>query len=574
MGSMTGETYTRSVDPEASPDVDIQRYLRGLVRRKFTILSVILIAVATAVAVSMLQSPKYEGNAEIVLQAKSGESLFNQSTPSATDPQVSVDTEIQVIESPPVRAAVIAKLGQVDKVAASRVGQTLVIAVKAYASRAPRAADVANAYATAYLDLAKQRAADDLLQAGRQLQTQITSLQTQIDALDGRLVNAPLSQQSALTATRTSLSAQQDTFRQRLGELQVDASLASGGAQLVASASPPRAPVQPTPVRNVILAIMVGLFVGVAVACLTEYLDDTIRTAEDLERFRPFPVLARIPSFGDRPKRGVPPLALDAGRSTAASEAYRTLRTAVQLLGVIRPLTVIQFTSPTPGEGKTTTVVNLATVLADAGRQVVVVDCDMRRPLVHQTFGLDNEVGLTSVLVGDVSVSEALRAVPGFERLFVLTAGGLAPNPSELLSLKQTSEIVFALQSRFDFVLLDSPPVLPVTDSVVLSEWVEAIVIVTASGVTRRKALHRAIQLLEQTAAPIEGLVLNRARPEAGYTYTYQHDQGKPQRSTSPSRGEMRAPKPHLSGPLPAAADAPTATNGGPARRSKPAHRK
>jgi capsular exopolysaccharide synthesis family protein len=206
---------------------------------------------------------------------------------------------------------------------------------------------------------------------------------------------------------------------------------------------------------------------------------------------------------------------------------------------VARPLTVIQFTSATIGEGKTTTVTNLATVFADAGRRVVVVDCDLRRPLVHQVFGLTNDVGLASVLMGEVSVSEAVQPVPGYERLFALTAGALAPNPSELLSLKQTSEIIFGLQTHFDYVLLDSPPVLPVTDSVVLSEWVEAVVIVTAAGVTRRKALRRAIELLRQTAAPVVGLVLNRAKPEPGYAYSYRQD-GTPAPRQGPRSGPQR----------------------------------
>ena len=567
---MTGEPYTRGVNPDASPDADIRRYLRGLLRRKLTVLSVVVIAVATAIALSVVQTPRYEGEAQVVLQAQSGQSLFNQTTPPQTDPQVSVDTEIEVIKSPPVQAAVVERLGPVGKVSATRVGQTLVIAVKGFATTARRAADVANAYAGAYLDLSKNSATAKLLQAGQQLQGQITSIQAQIDRIDGQLATAPASQQGALNASRTSLLSQQDVFRQRLAEVQVDASLATGGAQLVASAAPPAAPVQPTPVRNVILAVVAGLLLGVGLACLVEYLDDTVRTVDDVERFSP-PVLGAVPSFGDRSRRHAPGLALESGRGVAASEAYRALRTAVQLLGVVRPLTVIQFTSPTPGEGKTTTVANLATVLADAGRRVVIVDCDLRRPVMHQVFGLANDAGLTSVLVGEASLSDAVQPVPGYKRLFVLTAGDLAPNPSELLSLKQTSEIIFALQSSYDFVLLDSPPVLPVTDSVVLSEWVEAVVIVAAAGITSRKALRRAIQLLRRSAAPVAGLVLNRATPEVGYEYTYQVDASRapssrpgPAADSTPGRA---ADAPTLGSPT---VDSAAPPNGKPARRTKP----
>ncbi len=562
---MTGDPYTRTVDPETPPDLDIRRYLRGLVRRKVTVLSVVVIAALTAIGFSALQTRKYVGQAQVVIGSKSSQSLFNQSSPPQTDPQVSVDTEIQVIKSPPVQAAVVSKIGPVSKVSATRVGMTLVIAVKGYATTARRAADVANAYAAAYLDLSKKNAADDLMLAGQQLQTQISSLQAQIDRLDAQLATAPTSQQGGLGSSRSSLLAQQDIFRQRLAEVQVDASLATGGAQLVASASPPGAPVQPTPVRNVILAIVAGLLLGVGLACLAEYLDDTLRTVDDLERFRPLPTLGAVPSFGaSRSKRPAPALAFESGGGNAASEAYRALRTAVQLLGVVRPLTVIQFTSPTPGDGKTTTVANLATVLAAAGCSVVVVDCDLRRPVIHQVFGVNNDVGLTSVLVGEASLSDAVRPVPGYERLFVLTAGALAPNPSELLSLKQTSEIIFALQSTHDFVLLDSPPVLPVTDSVVLSEWVEAVIVVAAAGVTSRKALRRAIQLLRQSAAPTAGLVLNRAQPEPDYSYTYHRDGAQSRVGSSP-------PSP-VPDPGDAAPDETVvASNGGQARQTEAA---
>ncbi|HEX3426092.1 MAG TPA: polysaccharide biosynthesis tyrosine autokinase, partial [Acidimicrobiales bacterium] len=473
---MTAEFYSRDPNSPASPDLDLRRYLRGLLRRKLMVALVVLLAVATAVGVAAWQSPLYQGVAQVVVQPKSTDSLFQPTTPQS-DPQVSVATEIQVIKSPPVQAAVVAKLGPVSKVSASQVGTTLVIQIRGSATTSRRAAQVANAYASAYLQLSKSQAVSALTQAAQQLQAQISTLQAQVDQIDNQLADASTAKQQALTSNRSSLLAQEDTFRQQLSEVDVQASLTSGGAQLVSSASPPKKPVQPTPVRDVILAVMAGLLLGIGLAILAEYLDDTIRSAEDLETFHPIPTLAAVPNFGRRSKAQAPSLALEEGRYTPAVEAYRSLRTAVQLLGVVRPQTVIQFTSAAPREGKTTTVANLASVLADAGRRVAVVDCDLRRPLLHHAFGLDNEAGLTSVLLGDVSLAEALRQVPGYENLFLLAAGASAPNPSELLSLKETSEILYTLQSQFDLVLIDSPPVLPVTDAVVLSEWVEAVII-------------------------------------------------------------------------------------------------
>jgi capsular exopolysaccharide synthesis family protein len=265
--------------------------------------------------------------------------------------------------------------------------------------------------------------------------------------------------------------------------------------------------------------------VGVGLACLQEYLDDSIRTKEDLARLSGLPVIGTIPTFTTSLK-GVPSLALSSDTNVHAAEAYRSLRTSVQLLGVVRPLTTIQFTSPESGVGKTTTVANLATVLAAAGQRVAIVDSDLRRPRLHELFGLPNDRGLTSVLLGETTLADALQSPAGYGGgLEVLAAGMVAPNPSELLSSKLTAQLVFDLQSQFDVVLIDSPPLLPVTDAIVMSSWVEAVVVLAASGMTKRNDLRNAIELLRQAEAPVVGAVLSRTSPGTSYSYGYGYAQ-------------------------------------------------
>jgi capsular exopolysaccharide synthesis family protein len=252
----------------------------------------------------------------------------------------------------------------------------------------------------------------------------------------------------------------------------------------------------------------------------------------------PLPVLGVIPSVGAGKRTGLRPQADGwPDFDGEALEAFRSLRTSIQLLGVDRPLGVFQFTSPLAGEGKTTTVSNLGLVLASAGQRVIVIDCDLRRPRLNDTFGLPRSPGLVSVLSGDVSLADAIRPVPQRERLALLAAGPLPPNPSELLGSKRVSQLIFQLQSEFDLVLLDSPPVLPITDAAVLSRWVDATVLVAAEGKTTRSQLQAALQVLRQVDAPLAGVVLNRARAEGGYGYGY----GYPQERTD-----------HPSGPKPA----------------------
>jgi capsular exopolysaccharide synthesis family protein len=183
----------------------------------------------------------------------------------------------------------------------------------------------------------------------------------------------------------------------------------------------------------------------------------------------------------------------------------------------------LQVTSANAREGKTTTLANLAVALARSGQSVVVVCCDLRRPRVHEFFGLDNEIGFTSVLLGKVPLARAVQDVPAQTRLSLLASGPLPPNPSELLSSKRTVEVLGSLQAEFDIVLIDSPPVLPVTDALVLSGRVDATLLIGVAGATTRKEATRAVELLRQVDAPLVGSVLNGVDVEGGYGYNDQY---------------------------------------------------
>jgi capsular exopolysaccharide synthesis family protein len=206
---------------------------------------------------------------------------------------------------------------------------------------------------------------------------------------------------------------------------------------------------------------------------------------------------------------------------SAAAEAYRSLRTSVQFLTLDQPVRILQVTSPRTSEGKTTTVANLAVTLAAAGQRVIVVDCDLRRPRQHDIFGLPNEVGLTSVLLGRAPMSDALQAVPDRENLFLLASGARTANPAELLSSSRTREVFTALERMGDLVIVDCPPVLPVTDAVIISGRVDASLLVVCAGLTSAKDLARALEVLGQVDAPVRGGILNAVNFNTGYRYQY-----------------------------------------------------
>jgi capsular exopolysaccharide synthesis family protein len=401
--------------------------------------------------------------------------------------------------------------------------------VTATSTSATRSARIANAYANAYVDYRKSRAVGDLDAASRSIQARLKSLQDQIDGIESRLATADHVTQSALSARHTNLLTEQSLLAQKLDSLQVDATLKSGGVQLTKAATTPMSPASPKPLRNLALALLVGLVVGTGLAFLRERLDDTVRTKDELAGALPdVSVLGLVPVMEGWETDPHPARLRELSRGNSApAEAFRDLRTSVQLLGVERPLRVVQVTSPSPGDGKTTVVAGLAAVLAAPGQRVLVVDCDLRRPQVHAFFGLPNDKGFCSIFTDGLSPLDVIQRVDGEDSLHVLASGPIPSNPSEILSSHRTSEVLFELKHAFDIVLVDSPPVLPVTDTVLLAAWVEATIVVARSGATTAKHLTEAVERLRRATAPVVGTVLDRAAADAtqGYSYGYQYSE-------------------------------------------------
>lgn len=508
----------RMGQPPDVEDVDLRRYLRSLRSRKLVIVLAVVAAVATSLGLSLVQERVYEAEARVLLIPR-GTSLFRADSALQLDPSLAVQTEIQILESEPVRAAVVDELGPVDKVRADRIGETLMIAVKARSTEPRRAAEAANRYANSYLEFRRRQSLDELLEVGKGIQDRIGEIESQIDALAaGENAARPgTSRGEDLERRRETLESQQRALNDRLEDLEIEASFNSGAAQLVSEASIPDSPVSPKPVRNTILGSVLGLFLGVGFATLLEALDDSVKTRDDL----------RVASGGVPVLGAIPELTGDATRGafvkdgTPAAEAFRSLRTSVQLLGVERPVATLQITSPGSSEGKTTVLAHLGIVLAGMGQRVAMLDCDLRRPRLHELFGLTNSVGFTSILTGEVSALAAAQPVPEHSQLMLVASGPRPPNPSELLSSKRSAEVIFSLQNEFDILLVDSPPVLPVTDSTLLAGWVEATLLVVTAGATTRRQVRDAMELLERVGASVAGTVLNRAGTESTYGYVY-----------------------------------------------------
>ena len=526
---------------------DLRRYVGFLRRSARLIVACALGLMVVALIASLLQKDSYRAEASVLLRPRSTVSLSSSDGDNRTGVGT-VETETQVVKSDPVRRAVRREIGSAPRISASRIGETEVMEIAATSASARQAARVANAYAREYVRFRRTQTLDDLVAAGEELQSRIARLQTQIDELERRIPTDPNREQ--LRPRYNQLVTQQGVLSQKLNELEVDAALRDAGAEIVKAADVPQSPASPKPLQNAILGLMLGALVGVAAATIRDRLDDSVKTKDELDELLPtVPVLGAIPTVDeDRGTGAAFAESLREGASPAA-EAYRSLRTSVQLLGVDTPLATIQVTSPMAGEGKTSTLASLGVVYSHTGQRVVLLDCDLRRPRVHEVFGISNNVGFTSVFLGEASLDDAVVPVPGADGLYVLPSGPVPANPSEVLASRRTSEVIYALRQRFDVVLVDSAPVLPVTDATVLAAWVDGTILVVNAGQTTEKQVRESANRLRQVSANMAGTVLNRAEPEVayGYSYGYTDDRGDgvggerlPAHPSAPLRAEDR----------------------------------
>ncbi|MGH9013434.1 MAG: polysaccharide biosynthesis tyrosine autokinase [Acidimicrobiia bacterium] len=509
-------------------ELSLLDYLRIARRRAWVVALVVLAVVGTAVALTLQQEKVYRAEGEVLLNSRRDNPLSDQVAP--VDPNAA-ETEIRIFESSDIGEAVAEKLGVAPDVSAEQVGETDIIEISVESTDPAGAAEAVNAYTEAYIEVGRQRESEAVLEAARKIQGRISEVDRRIGEIDAQVAFTPDDERGAVAASlqaeRDALIEQRLLFRQKLDELDLEAGLASGGPRVVKRAVAPENPVRPNPVRNGLVAAGIGLVLGIGLAFVVDYLDDSIKTAEDLDRSTGtwLPVLGHVPSV-EWKTRSPGVVALTAPNSPPA-EAYRSLRTAVQFLSLDRQLRTLQVTSPIAAEGKTTTVANLAAMLARAGQRVVIVDLDLRRSRVHEYFDLPNDVGFTSVLLGRQPLATALQRVPGEEHLSLLASGPFPPNPSELLGSPLTKGLLEELAAQADTVIIDSPPVLPVTDAAVVSTWADATLLVVMAGFTTRKRLQRAVAKLGQVDARLVGAVFNRTAREVDYGYGYRYYYGR-----------------------------------------------
>jgi polysaccharide biosynthesis transport protein len=491
--------------------------------------------------------------------------------------------QLDVVESEAVASAVAqdvkgssAKelLGQVS---ASQSGATDIVSISATDPDPARAAKVANVFAAAYIESRRVTAVAGLQKASDEIGVKLTELEDRIAELgskidddtsaqekanaksqakkpvaptvavtlpDGTVAQQPVtqppiednftpSQDEALSAARYAAAVQYQTLYSRQQELLVNKTLKKGEAELIAEAEVPTAPSSPQPKRDTVLGGIVGLLLGLGIAFVREQLDDRIHTREEAEHATNLTVLGELPADEEAARRPTE-VAAHERPSGLLAEAARGLRTSLTFLGVDEPLRRIVVTSSGSGEGKSFVAANLAAVYAQAGMKTVLVSADLRKPRLDSLFpnitpgpGLSEVIaGMTPQtpspngrdLAGASALAQALRPTH-IDGLSILPAGTLPPNPAELLGSKRASELLEQLTGLADMVIVDTPPILAVTDATVLAANVDGVIIVAAAGETHRGALTRAATTLGATHARILGVILNKTDPNGGSSY-------------------------------------------------------
>jgi len=315
-----------------------------------------------------------------------------------------------------------------------------------------------------------------------------------------------------------------ELLMKRFKETTLAEEMKTGNIRIIDRAEVPLSPIKPKKRLNLLLGMVVGLTLGVGLAFFLEYLDNTIKLPEEVKSYLHIPYLGPIPAFStDGDFDGIPPdlVTLHSPKSTA-SESFRGIRTGILFASVDSAPQVIMVSSSGPSEGKTSCASNLAITMAQSGSRVILLDCDMRRPRVHHMFDVRREAGISSFLVGSNDLSEVVRTTP-VKNLEVIPCGPIPPNPSEILGSNKMRQLIDVLRTEYNHVIIDTPPITAVTDSVVLGPMVDGVLMVIRAGATPKQVVQNGLAQLQTVNAHILGAVLNGVNTGRDSYYYYQY---------------------------------------------------
>jgi capsular exopolysaccharide synthesis family protein len=494
--------------PAAPAAHDLLGHIRALRRRWKLIAALTVIVVAAALILSLSQTKQYEAVAKVVLSPESASRFINPDVDTRSDdPERDINTQVELITFETVAERVKNKLSLDDstddlleKVTAEVEGNSNIVSIKARDPDPDQAADIATGFAEEYAAFRKETARASLNDAAETARTRLGQLGE---------------------ADRVSAEGQQ--LAQRLREIEIFAAAQTGGVEVARKAEVPTSAASPKPVRTGILALVLGFLLALAAALMLEVLDRRLKEEQDVEAAFGLPILATIPRPARRATTVVP------GADRAQYEGYSALATNLRFYELGAGLEALMFTSPSPGEGKTSVTLGTARALAALDLRVIAIEADLRRP-TFSLYGLSRGRGLSTTLAGVSEVEQALVEVGAdtFEpiadgassrgRTFhVLPAGPAPPNPQALLARPAMTDVLEEARSLADVVLLDCPPIGTVNDPVTLANLVDGVVLVSRLNQTTRDAARRTMRTLENLEVQLVGVVVTGGAPGEAY---------------------------------------------------------
>jgi non-specific protein-tyrosine kinase len=516
--------------------MELREFLAPLLRWWWLLLAAAVVAAGFSMIVGLQQPPVYQTNTTMMIGSAIDDP--NPSDMALYTSQQLAATYADIATRQPVRKATMAALGLswLPRYVARPVANTQLLEIIVNDSDPARAQAVANELANQLILQSPTSRPEDQARQGfinRQLddlEKKIEETQVEVDARQSELSNLTSARQIADTQNQIyALQTKLDTLRSNYTDLLANTQRgALNTLTIIEPAVLPGSPVGPNVPLLVLTAAAFALVVAVGATYLLEYLDNTIKSPDEIKRLTGLPMLVGIPAITGEtyPEK----LVTVKHPRSPISEAYRSLRTGVQFSNIDRPENnALLVTSPNPSEGKSITIANLATVMAQAGLRVILVDSDLRRPVMHKVFELENHSGLTDLLrnvkLTDIEQSlDQLVQPTKTEGLWLLTSGPIPPNPSEILGSKTNMVLIEALKRRYDYVVFDSPPVLIVTDAVVLSTLVDGTILVVDADQTQKNQLRQSVERLREVNANMLGIVVNRLSPKMnGYSGYYHY---------------------------------------------------
>ncbi len=500
--------------------MELRSYLSILRRRLWVVAACVILGTAIAAAITFLATPQYSASTTVRVLTIGGGSI-TEARPDINYTERLVNTYSRIITSGTIRRQIKDELGleQLPVITVQAIPGTELIRIVAEAPDPEDARDIANAAAQTLVDQNLEfysGGAGQTLQQilTEQLQTAEVELE-QARADYAEALSASPEDPATLSVASQALEVRERTYTSLLTQYEaarLEEAVRANAISVIEEAAAPNRPSKPRHVVNIALGVAVGLISGVALAFLLENLDTTLYTTEQIENATQMMTIGQVPAAKD----DLSIARLGSGHYPQL-ESFRRLRTNILASGVTGSQVVL-LTSAKRGEGKSTVSGNLAVTVAQSGREVVVVDCDLRLPTVHKLFDLPNKRGLTNVLAGEVSVDEAIQ-YSAFPRVQVITSGPLPPNPTELLGSQRMMDLIEQLKTTFDFIILDTPALLSVADAAVLAPSVDNVILVVAQAQTRRGDVQAVRQQLSNVRVKSLEVVVNRAEPNGSYAY-------------------------------------------------------